>query len=768
MQNPPRIWLDYRPIRIGWVMPDRDIAQLATVASWNACLWGGSFNCLIPLHNSDLARRLVTCFAVDVLIPMEADAASAAFVAAFPHLAYRRWRASIFHEHSCDFTDIRHALHRLVSPHGERSISQLVLPAWDAADPLRDLFALTFGTYPPPDNSIADYKRGVVSFGATETPIAPGLGIPPVFLDRIPPLSLTRYALSRRRDRRGWLSPGVVLGSVTSFDDLLLFWNLRAAGAPVSFYDQDHSSRLKQYSDAFLARSHPADLGEPRPINMWINRDLPANDSWKPDLSLDGLSPSLCDGRGDSLWNGMNIEPHQPYFSIAHRDAVPAYAESHGKANASFTLPDRPFRDEDVQASDQKYAVVVDATQYSLSVDSDLTFETPFVPQLNDFYGRNFYDALDEARSQLGRLSKGAVAVLTAVSRQRLQVNAYGVFNWMKAFFALCQIDISRSEAGLRCRRLIAQLGGLQDCRVLKIRGVRALLRKYGVDETFTRSGAIEMIRDVDTATGRVGFDAFKNLFIEFRETEELKPDDVLRYLLGRRVLRVGLEFNCPNCQLPSWMHLDDVKTISACGQCDHLYDVTSQLKDRDWRYRRSGIFGRDDDQLGGVPVALTLQQLSANLHRVLMYSTALAFRSSGAAIEPCEADWVAVVEGAAQMSEAPVQIVFGEAKSEGSLDEQDIRKLRLLADAVPSHIADTFVLFSKTGAYSAEEIHLARTLNTPYRNRVILWSQDELEPYHVYERSESRLGKRTFATSLADMGRLTRQLYFTSPVAGP
>jgi hypothetical protein len=139
MQNPPRIWLDYRPVRIGWVLPDRDIARLATVASWNACLWGGRSNCLIPLHDSDLAQRLVTCFAVDVLIPAEADAASAAFVARFPHLEHHRCRLGIFHEHSCDFADIRHALRRMDLNHDERSVSQLLLPVWEAIALIRQV-----------------------------------------------------------------------------------------------------------------------------------------------------------------------------------------------------------------------------------------------------------------------------------------------------------------------------------------------------------------------------------------------------------------------------------------------------------------------------------------------------------------------------------------------------------------------------------------------------------------------------------------------------
>ncbi len=474
------------------------------------------------------------------------------------------------------------------------------------------------------------------------------------------------------------------------------------------------------------------------------------------------MSISLSDGRHTALWNGLNIEPQRPNFSLLHRDVVPTYSESEGKADASFALPGRPFTDDDVLSLRQKYAIVVSATQYG-APDAELTFETPFVPRLNEFYGRNFHFEYDAARSQIGRLDDGAVAIITGVSTQRLSISAFRVFEWMKAFFALSNINIERSEPGLRAMRLIAQLGGIRDCRVLKIRGVRNLLRKYGIDDSFTRSGAIEAIRDVDPTTEVAGFDAFKDLHIEYRPKPDMKPDDVLRYLLERRVFRVGLGLMCPNCQLPSWLHLDEVKTVSSCPYCDYSYDITPQLRDRDWRYKRSGIFGRDDDQLGGVPVALTLQQLSNSLHDgVLMYSTAMCFQPNGAAIEPCESDFVAIVRGRHGISESPVQIVFGETKTEGPIDAQDIRKLGKLADAVPRELAESYILLSKTGKFSSEEIARAKTLNTEHRRRVILWSGDELEPYYLYERSREKLGDNWHAVSLSDMVRITRQLYFT------
>lgn len=118
------------------------------------------------------------------------------------------------------------------------------------------------------------------------------------------------------------------------------------------------------------------------------------------------------------------------------------------------------------------------------------------------------------------------------------------------------------------------------------------------------------------------------------------------------------------------------------------------------------------------------------------------------------------MVEGTPGKS--PVQIVFGEAKTEGPIDAQDMGKLGKLADAVPSDLAQAYLLFSKTGAFSTNEIALAEALNTKYRRRVILWSREELEPIFTYERSQNKLGDDWHAISLSAMANITHRLYFS------
>jgi hypothetical protein len=161
MSNPPRIWLDYRPVRNGWVISGQDVAQLVTAATWNACLWGGRHNCIIPAHDTALADRLVACFGVDVLVPVRSDTVTTAFIGRFPHLERHRWSESIFRGRGCEFADIRHAVRRIVAHQDQDTPSRIAISRWEEGDALHSLLTLLVGRYPAPNADIADYKGGV-------------------------------------------------------------------------------------------------------------------------------------------------------------------------------------------------------------------------------------------------------------------------------------------------------------------------------------------------------------------------------------------------------------------------------------------------------------------------------------------------------------------------------------------------------------------------------------------------------------------------------
>jgi hypothetical protein len=612
MSLPPRIWLDYRPVRIGWVIDGRDMAQLETTARWNACLWGGRYNPIIMIDDTTLANQQTRLFGVDVLVAVVATTTTESFIKSHPHLHFHLWTESIFNDRHCEFLDIRHAAKKAVRHAVSDKPSvfrQVVQPTWTSTDPLAPLLHLLLGRYPDPAEIKIDYPAGLRSdLGFAEKTINDGEAVSSDWLSVITPLGFSGFDLSWRRERSSWTGPGVVFGNATQFDDLVRFWNLRAAGAQVCFYDPSKALRLKIFVEAFLDSFRRTGTDECR-VNIWLANEDGGTGEWTTDLNVKDLRLRLRPKTHEhTSWNGLNIRPVKPQFTMWHHDVVSSFVEQDQGATASFALPDRPF-DDDPQALNQNFVVSIDANQHGSAAD-DLTFTTPFIPELNEFYGRNFHFQYDRARAEPGSLRHGAIGIITSLSTQRLSIHALHVHQWLQAFFQLFDVTVKRSEPGLRCARLIRQLGGLRASHVLKVRGARELLRAYGPDQSFTRSAAEKIIGDFDESTRRMRFSAFENLYIQQRERGKLTPGEVFQYMIGRGIFRVGLDFKCVNCELNSWIPIDDIRTVSTCIYCGHQFDVTSQLKDRDWRYRRSGLFGRDDSQLGSIPVTLALQQL--------------------------------------------------------------------------------------------------------------------------------------------------------------
>jgi hypothetical protein len=132
-----------------------------------------------------------------------------------------------------------------------------------------------------------------------------------------------------------------------------------------------------------------------------------------------------------------------------------------------------------------------------------------------------------------------------------------------------------------------------------------------------------------------------------------------------------------------------------------------------------------------------------------------------------CEVDLVEIIP---DTYPDPAHIILGECKDEGQrIDANDIENLRRIADALPVHRFETFILFARLSPFSPEEIALAKTLNAPYHRRVILLTARELEPYHIYERTQKETGITSHGDSPQELAAVTAHLYFepSTPSAG-
>lgn len=131
----------------------------------------------------------------------------------------------------------------------------------------------------------------------------------------------------------------------------------------------------------------------------------------------------------------------------------------------------------------------------------------------------------------------------------------------------------------------------------------------------------------------------------------------------------------------------------------------------------------------------------------------------------PLEVDFVWMT---ARHGEEREVVILGECKDRGedAIDEKDIQNLRRVADALPRTRFETYVLLAKLAPFSPAEIALAKTLNDDYRRRVIMMTDRELEPYHLFERTKKEFKIREYASSPADLAQATWQIYFNQPKA--
>lgn len=743
----------YRPIRFGLCVRRGNLDDVRRVLRLTHTLWGGAYNPIIPVDGSDFPRQLVEVFRVDALHPATDDALLKTFTDSFPHLMWPSFYKEFFIDAEpgkvATFLDVYHPVRSMfeeyIKDKPEPKLDARIYD-WDLADPLADVLLAYVGAYPAAADIGKDYGDFVArNLGAVRIRLNPGDALPDDVFKALTPAMISGYELTWDRSPN-WDNPGIYVGSASDFEDVVNFWNLRASSIDVIFFDPAHEARLRGVVDAYLAvlRMRPEDpLGWGDRVGVWCKGGAAV------DSAAFGAKTMTIE-LGDGIWNGLNIKP--PLTYIGQHSALASISDSHGIPSLSFELRAKPFYDEPelhVQSLIVSIRPLVD-----LGRNEETTFRYPYIPELNEYYGREAHIIYNEARAE-----REGIGIVASVTSDDLTIHSLRKRELVSRIFLAFGIKAEPSEPGRVATRLIQQMGGIQRCRVFKIAGVRELIDRYGPLKAFTRSNAVQVIGQNDPATGKPRFERYEELFIEPRDRGNLTPHQAFDFLLKQGVFRVGLNFLCPSCELEFWLPLDNVSVELTCEYCGQRFNVSPQLRDRDWAYRRSGLFGREDHQQGSVPVALTLQQIDTVLHTEGILVTGMNLEPVTAAIESCETDFVIVSE---EGFEDKVALGIGECKAKGEISEEDVRKLTRVADALSSaRRIQPYIIFSKTAPFTLDEVARCRTAQSTRRQRVILLSPRELEPYFVYALSAKEFDIRSTAISLEDMARATHGIYF-------
>src|SRR5258708_33107089 len=506
----------YRPVRIGWCIRDNNWDDLRRALRLTHIFWGGRFNPVIPAGASS-ADELVRRFRVDVLVDIAEDATIKALMERFNHLPWPMFERGLFsHDHEPHFLDISHPVQKIAKepqPEGILGLysSRLALVQWQSNDPLTDILLATFGRYPTLDEIGVDYQKFVsTSLTTRDERIDPNGLIPADLLDQLTPSELCKIDLHWDRVPHA-NTMGVYVGSADDFQDVLNYWNLRASDLSVLFLDPIHSKRLDALKISHLEfiRQRQSSAARARnELGVWSRSQNLVQ------LAFPGESIS-------SYWsiNGTDViqgdfRPLLQYFS--DKSVLSSLSEKYGRRTLAFQLPEKPLIPE--QFSVQRFVVSVRTP--SEDRDDTQTFWTPYLPELNEWYGRNVRFSATAVRAETIGL-----AIICKVTDEHLALGSIPKQELAAKLFELAGIVAKPSLPGRIASRLISQLGGLQGCRVLKIRGVRRLIREHGPLQDFDRTQAKRTIGNSDPATGHPRFEDYEVLFIEQRDPAiKLKP----------------------------------------------------------------------------------------------------------------------------------------------------------------------------------------------------------------------------------------------------
>jgi len=742
-------------------------------------MWGGRFNPIVIVDRSEEADRIVEVFRADIIVPVGVNDPLDAFKARFSHLISPFFPDGLFlgskeHGFNAHLLDVQNALVALDNSPALESIkkSGLRLYAWDDNDPLADMFLMQFGRYPDIAETGIDYQSMVKeATEATVHQLARDMPVPEDIFEHPSVAYLSRHGLRRHYGiQSNWDYEGFYLGDVTNLDDLVSFWNLRAADTSLFFIDRNHLERFEKlipvWTKLTKQRLSTRRFEQHQQVAVWARPEaMPADHTThaadlKQLLGEDRLT--IC-GIDVPSWNGLNVQA--PMMILGETAQLGVLMTDSDKPKLSFALGEKPFSGHTFFHTQHLIASL--SFIGGLYGDDLHTLTPPYIPELNEFYARTMHFHYSHFRIEPERIG----LVIDAADSDAF-VFALPVADLFERIFKLAGFAAKPSTGGLITRQIISQLGGLRGASVFKIPGVRRLLKTFGPTEAFTARTACQLIGGKDPDAASTGFKDFENdLYIEQREIgTKLTVPDVFTYLVDKGLFRMGSQLTCPHCRMSSWVALDNLKQRVTCEMCGRAFDATRQLVTGETYYRRSGLLGAERNAQGAIPVALTLQQLEINLGHGFhehAYTTSLDLVPiDNATLPTCEVDFVWLVNG---RYPKPTVIILGECKDRGrkrgsklgAIDEIDIGNLKAVGETLPSKRFETFFLFAKLSPFTQEEIDAAKTLNDQWRCRAILLTARELEPWHIYQRTNVELKIDAHGGSAEQLALTTAHIYF-------
>ncbi|HAE36767.1 TPA: hypothetical protein DCX66_03630 [Candidatus Nomurabacteria bacterium] len=730
----------YKPLKIGFLVREGELDDILEVARINSFLVGGTHNLIIPINesNNEEIIKIIVNSDIDILHPIITTPALSEILKNLPYFKTPHnfsdemweedWRADKKNEFI--YLDVFHTIklknEKYFRGTPKKEKSNVAYISWEDEDILKNWLLLSFGTFKSNYNLKKLFEKGFVNgLRAIDVKILPQGKIPQIISKKITPRVFSTIDLKSYGNIG--LNAGIYIGDENNFDDLATFWNLRAIGTRLIFCPILNYERAKDYLQAEITAMTQGD-----------------------DDTIFNASIYYLSSR-----NKEEIEPFEKLFTVARplmlrpisKDTIFSYFDDlpidylnwefsqtiveneNGGIITTVNLPKKKFifdDSDDIHIQKQSFGVFIDELG---KIDSSYFLNPPNIKSLNEFYSREM--CFDPWKIRVGK--EGVTAIIDTEEKYiKLRPLEQGLI--IQKLFEDLGVYNKLSQAGLLSQKIINKLSSIEGARVFKIGGVRELFERLSSTTSLPNSTILDIIKQKNN--GVDGFEKHKNLFIESREEKQLKPRMVFDFLLKMGFLRAGLELYCKSCNLKNWLNLKAIDDNWECEYCGNKNLTSIDLTNRgDWRFRKSGLFAKDNNQEGSIPVILTLLYFQRIISGSFLSSPSLKlnFDKKEVEIDFCIVQYK-------QHQGNKIEVAIGECKSAGGVITQgDCDNLKNVANKLREKGYDVYIIFSKTAdRFLLEEIELFKKLNVE-KYKLIILTNKEIEPYHPYWEADDK-----------------------------
>ncbi|MER7246194.1 hypothetical protein [Kribbella sp. NPDC000426] len=667
-----------RPARVGIVLDGPSLTDLASAVRAASSAWGGMYYPIIDLARQDDWRRTMEALAVDFLWPiMETPAAEE-----IARQVGWTWRGAkqfgAFAPPEAD-SSILHRVLRADEWIPTLAPDSLIAPNWADDDPLAALFSTWLGRID--DSDILSSERYLptarqVSFASSE-PL-------PSFTGSVTPIRLTASQIDYQGETVG---SGVLVIDPGNVQNLIRFWNIRAAGGGVIPWPRGHDGFAEPLVRQWLESLYPAAAERTR--ERYINLEVIDSESDE--------SPELL----RSLLNEFGIDSTTASFAYPHgwynrhplmTEYVVDFSSTASNEDWSITAstPSLPFA--------RKWdgwpgVIAAEVGIYRDETGPDRAAYAPRLRRISDFIVNA--DNMSPFQRATG---EGAVYGLQA-STKSVNVALLHPLDIFSTMFNKDDATFDQSDDGRFSTRLAETLGATITTAATQP-AVRAVLM-----ETSEHSEAgISFPHLLQIAERERGMwpDIFQ------RTTPKDYARQVVMWLLDRNLLRPVLPVKCPKCRNESLLDPDSISHTLICEFCSWRFTLGVTLgregRRADWRYRLSGHVAKSKLK-AALPVLATNAVLSA-----IKRSNPSLTKLDGLLIK--SKDLEAEFDVAAIVDSTNPTVVLGEVKNSNKINAQDIANLTAAQAMLRSVNIDCYILVATLKQQLAsEEISLLREL---------------------------------------------------------